>query len=79
MGRERTGARPAQIQDGALLVCRVPGELGDRNGSQQLVKLEAEASPEIPLQLPSPGMRGDCEAPSWKEEGEHGSRPSPLT
>lgn len=63
VGREGTGARPAQIQDDAVLACWVPCELGDHDGSQQLVRPEAEASLEIPLRLPSPGMRGHCEVP----------------
>lgn len=63
VGREGTGARPAQIQDDAVLACWVPHELGDHGGSQQLVRPEAEVSPEIPLQLPSPGVGGDGEVP----------------
>lgn len=63
VGREGTGARPAQIQDDAVLACWVPHEPGDHDGSQQLVRPEAEVSPEIPLQLPSPGVGEDGEVP----------------
>lgn len=79
VGREGTGARPAQIQDDAVLACWVPCELGDHDGSQQLVRPEAEVFPEIPLQLPSPEGRGDGEVPSRGEEREGRSRLAPLT
>lgn len=65
------GVQPAQIQDGATLACWVPCELGDCTGGQQLwLDWRQQLLKKFLHSCHLLGVRGDCEAPGWREEGE---------
>lgn len=73
-GREWTGARPAQIQDGAALACCIPWP----RCWGPAVRQEAAASPETPSQLPSPGEGGTVRLQAGEEGEGRGGRATDL-